>query len=201
VSAARRLLAFRPLVHAVQFAVTGERVPRRLRLLGEEVQRGPHGFVVDLGCGDGWLLRFVQPDRYIGVDEHEPSLTAARDAFAGPGREFVQSGLRDAPLERWHGADVVVISSVTHHLADDEIRALLARVSATVEPSRILLQDAEPTGVLGPVVDRLDEGDHLRPQSELVGILQETFEVRELWSYDNPLRSFHQFLLELRPRA
>jgi SAM-dependent methyltransferase len=196
-----RALRNRRLVAAAQFAVTGERVPRRLPLLAGSVREGRHDFVLDLGCGSAPLLGFVVPRRYVGVDEHGPSLEQGRRLHEGPGREFVLAPLAEVDLTRWRGADVAVVSSVTHHLDDAEAVRLLERVARDVAPARILLQDAEASGPLGPLVSYLDDGDHLRSRETLEALLAPGFETRCLWTYDNPLRSFHQFLLELRPRV
>ena len=192
----QRALRHRRLVAFGQFAVTGERLPRRHRLLGAAIAQGAHDRVVDLGCGNAPLLRFVSPAHYIGIDEHEPSLEAGRREHAGPGREFVLGALLDVDLTPWRGADVAVISSVMHHLDDGAVRRLVDKVERELDPGRILVQDAAPTGPLGPLVDKLDDGDHLRPREELERLLANR-SPRVLWTYDNPLRSFHQFLLEL----
>lgn len=192
-----RLLSIRPLVALTQFAVTGERTPRRHRLLAREVAVGPHRFVLDLGCGSASLLDFVSPERYVGVDEHEPSLTVARRRHRGAGREFVRGPLSGQSLDAWRGADVVTVASVTHHLDDAAVVDLVERIAREVSPGRILVQDAHAIGPLGPLVTALDDGDHLRPRDELIALLESRFGVSLLWTYDNPLRSFHQFLLEL----
>jgi SAM-dependent methyltransferase len=180
-----------------QFAVTGERMPRRHRLLAEAIAAGPHETVVDLGCGNAPLLRFVSPTQYVGIDGHAPSLDAGRGEHAGPGREFVLADLTLVALTPWRGVDVAVISSVTHHLADREVVELLDRVWEQLEPGRMLVQDAEAIGPLGPLVTALDDGDHLRPRAELERLLTPRYRTQLLWTYDNPMRSFHQFLLEL----
>jgi SAM-dependent methyltransferase len=195
-----RGLRNRRLVKAAQFAVTGERVPRRIPLLAASLREARHDFVVDLGCGSAPLLDFVSPRRYVGIDEHGPSLDEGRRAHGGAGREFVLSPLAEVDLTPWRGADAVVVSSVTHHLDDRGTVALLDRVTRDVAPARILLQDAEATGPLRPLVSYLDDGDHLRSRASLEAVLSPRFETRCLWTYDNPLRSFHQFLLELHPR-
>jgi len=197
----RRALAVRPLVRAGQFAVTGERMPRRVPLLAETLRAEPHDLVVDLGCGSAPLLDFVAPARYVGVDEHGPSLEEGRRRHAGPGRAFVAASILDADLAPWRGADAVVLSSVCHHLGDAAVVGLLERIAAQVAPRRVLVQDAEPTGPLRGLVTRLDDGDHLRPRDELEALLARVAPPRLLWTYDNPLRSFHQFLFELRPAA
>jgi SAM-dependent methyltransferase len=195
-----RALSIRPLVAVGQLAVTGERIPRRHRLLATEIARCPHDFVLDLGCGSAPLLRYLRPARYVGVDAHEPSLAVARRRRAYAGSEFVLADLMQAPLAEWRGADVAVISSVTHHLDDDAVVALAERVRDDVAPRRLLLQDAEATGPLGPLVTALDDGDDLRSPKQLIALLSSRFSISTLWTYKNPLRSFHQFLLELAPR-
>lgn len=195
-----RLLRIRPLVRAAQFAVTGERTPKRHRLLAAEVASGPHRSVLDLGCGSAPLLDFLAPEHYVGIDDHEASLALARRRHAGVGREFIAASLADLPLRPWRGMEVVTIASVTHHLADAAVMELMQRVVEDISPQRLLVQDAHATGPLRSLVTALDDGDHLRHRDALIALLARRFEVAVLWTYDNPLRSFHQFLLDLRVR-
>jgi SAM-dependent methyltransferase len=195
----QRALAVRPLVRLGQMAVTGERLPRRVPLLAESVRSDSHSSVIDLGCGSAPLLRFVSPARYVGVDEHEPSLAEARAEHGGPGREFILAPLASVDLTAWRGADTVILSSVCHHIDDASVSTLIARIATEVAPGRLLVQDAEPTGPLGPLVTRLDNGGHLRSRTELESLLAPAGTPRLLWTYDNPVRSFHQFLYEVRP--
>ena len=194
----RRLLAFRPLVHVGQFLVTGEWTPRRVPLLAESLR--PADNVLDLGCGSAPLLEHCTPARYVGIDEHEPSLDQARRTHAGPGRDFVLAAVTTTDFSPWRESDVVVLSSVCHHLPGDEVVALVRRILEEVGPERVLVQDAEPTGPLRGLVTAVDDGDHLRPQAELEELLRRAGgDVALRWVYDNPLRSFHQFLYEMRP--
>jgi SAM-dependent methyltransferase len=196
----RRVLRHRRVLSVAQFAVTGERMPRRLPLLADAIRDGQHTFVVDLGCGSAPLLDYVAPGRYVGIESSEIALGEARRRHAGPGRTFVLADLRDVPLATWRGADVAVVSSVTHHLDDNAVVTFTRRVRDELAPGRFLLQDAEPTGILAPFVRAADDGRHLRPRQDLLDLLAQDSRVKMLWAYDNPLRSFRQFLLELEPR-
>lgn len=193
-------MSMRPLVRVGQFAVTGEIHPKRWRLLADAIGAGPHAFVVDLGCGSAPLLEYLHPERYAGVDGDEPEIRRARERFARPGYEFLVDDLMTVGLAVWSGADVVAVSSVTHHLPDDAVRGLFARIAEQIEPQAIYLQDATPTGLLGPVVTFLDAGRHMRTEAQLSALLEPQFEVDRLWGYENPFRSFHQFLFRLTPR-
>jgi SAM-dependent methyltransferase len=194
-----RALAVRPLVHVGQWAVTGEWTPRRIPLLADTLRAGAHDFVVDLGCGSAPLLDHLSPVRYVGIDEHPPSLAEGRARRGGPGREFVAGSIMDVELTPWRGADAVVLSSVCHHLDDAAVIALLTRIVEEAQPSRLMVQDAQPTGRLAGLVTRLDDGDHLRSRAQLETLLSRVAPPHLLWTYTNPLRSFHQFLYELRP--
>ena len=125
----------RRLLGLAQFIVTGERVPRRLPLLADEIRKGPHGLVVDLGCGAAPLLDFLSPPRYVGVEASAEAIEEARRAHSSPGREFIAADLRNLSLSKWSDADVGVVSSVTHHLDDEAVVALLHRVREELRPA------------------------------------------------------------------
>jgi SAM-dependent methyltransferase len=200
IDALRESVLRRPrLLRLAQFAVTGERVPRRLPLLAKAIVTGPHDFVVDLGCGAAPLLDFIDPARYVGIESSKTAIEEARRRHGGEGREFVAADLRDLSVERWRGADVAVVSSVAHHLDDPSVVALAARIRDELRPGRLLFQDAEPTGPLGPLVRAAGDGRFLRPQARLLELLRADFAVTVVWTYVNPVRSFRQFLLELEP--
>lgn len=197
-----RALALRGLVHVGQFAVTGEWHPRRLPLLADAVRNGPHDVVLDLGCGSAPILEHLAPRSYVGIDGHEPSLAEGQRRHAGAGRTFVLAEVSDLDLRPWRGADAVLLSSVCHHLPDAAVVALVRRILDEVAPGRLMVQDAEPTGPLRRLVTMLDDGDHLRTQYALESLLVQAAGAVELeWVYDNPLRSFRQFLYEVRTRG
>jgi SAM-dependent methyltransferase len=103
------------------------------RLLGnwEEIERRLRGSgartVIDLGCGDGALLAHLKSalalDRVIGVDIEPPPDTA-------PGVEIIAA---DAIYEELPRADVAVSVLTLHHLADEQIVALIRNASRSVK--------------------------------------------------------------------
>ena len=90
---------------------------------------------LDLGCGDGRLVRLLldaRPglDELVAVDASPPMLARATANFADEPRVMVrQWDLREslAPLGRY---DLVVSGFAIHHLADDRKRALFTEVAA-----------------------------------------------------------------------
>jgi hypothetical protein len=193
------LMRCRPLVRAVQFAVTGEFKPRRWPLLAQAMAADNPEFLVDLGSGASPILEYIRPSRYVSVDVDRHEIARARARYSCPRYEFVCADLATCHLAQWHGADVVALSSVSHHLSDGALRGLIRRINSEIGPRALYLQDASPTGPLAPLVKFLDDGDHIRTEAELIALLDGQFAAELLWTYENPFRSFHQYLFRLTP--
>jgi SAM-dependent methyltransferase len=184
-----------------QLAASGEWKMKREGLLADDVRRGPHDFLLDLGSGRSQLLHHLEPDRYVGLDLHAGDLEYAQRRFDRPAYEFVEADFMEAPLERWRGADVVTASAVFHHLTDEQVVALAGRLREQVQPGRMVFTDGVTRGPLAGTLTRVDEGEPSRPKEALYDLFRPDFEVRETWSYVVPFRTYLYFGFELKPRG
>jgi SAM-dependent methyltransferase len=180
-----------------QLAASGEWRMRREALLAEDVRRGPHAFMLDLGSGRSPLLEHLTPERYVGLDLHDGNLAYARRRYERPGYEFIEADFLEAPLERWQGADVVAASAVFHHLTDEQVRSLIERIQERVRPGRMVFTDGVATGPLKGALIGLDEGEPSREPDELYDLFRPAFEVTQTWSYRVPFRTYLYFGFEL----
>lgn len=146
--------------NAYQFLVDGGK-ERQIRRFLEDV---PYETVADIGCGTGnWAV--TAQGRYLGVDVAREFVEAARARYAGdPKKSFLQL---DPTSEELPGAfDLTQLVSVLHHLSDEQVRALLARV---VPKTRFLfVLDLYPISS-NPVARFLyaaDRGDYIRKPEE-----------------------------------
>jgi tRNA (cmo5U34)-methyltransferase len=116
-------------------------VPQRLdgeAALAELLPASPRR-ALDLGCGDGRLIRLVldarpEVEEVVGIDRSPPMLDRARANFAGEPRVELRPGdLREplAPLGRF---DVVTSGFAIHHLSDARKQLLFTEVRERLEP-------------------------------------------------------------------
>lgn len=190
----------RPLVRFAQTALTGGYVRRMHAAIAADLEQGPHGSILDLGCGDSPLLHSIDPERYVGLDFNPRSLAVARRRYGGEGREWVEGDVTSHPLDDWRGIDAVVCSALFHHLPDEQITALSERIVTEAAPARIVCADTLMIGALKGVIARLDEGEPVRSKDELYALLEPRFEIEPTWSFEVPLRTAHLWGFVLTPR-
>jgi SAM-dependent methyltransferase len=109
-----------------------ERVVARVQ--GERVS------VLDIGCGNGRLFRYLasalgRPFDYVGVDASSELLAFASDAVGTQGRlirhDFVAAPIDDVlPLEAGRGYSLVTLFNVLHHVPGRERRRALVHAAA-----------------------------------------------------------------------
>ena len=112
--------------------------------------------MLDLGCGDGYLLALVQAARAgatgVAVDVSRPMLERARERFAAsPEIEVIEHDLALPLPSGWGEFDAVVSSFAIHHLNHERKRALYAEVFERLHPGGVfcnLEHVASPTSEL-----------------------------------------------------
>ncbi len=94
---------------------------------------------LDLGCGDGRLIRLLLDARpgveeVLGVDLSPPMLARAHDHFAGDERVTLQRHDLLDPLAGLGAFDVVTSGFAIHHVPDSRKRAIFGEVVALLHP-------------------------------------------------------------------
>lgn len=156
--------------------VGGER--GRGTVVRDYVRPEPGARVLDLGCGPGELVPYLEGVRYVGVDMSDAYIARARDAF-GDRAEFrvgdatsLDRDLRDF--------DVVLAFGVIHHLEDQSAIRLLEGAKAAlraggrfvaVEPARIA-----KASIASRVLVSWDRGAHVRDPAEYRRLAESVFD-------------------------
>lgn len=122
--------------------------------------------VLDIGCGDGALVRMMaqRGAEAVGLEPSQERLAACRAAEDIPSAEYVEGGGEDLPFEDGSFDSVVIFNSL-HHIPADSMDACLA------ESARVLV----PGGQLW-VLEPIAEG----PYFEVMRPVEDETEVRAL---------------------
>jgi len=164
----------------------------RLRLLAKLIPETPFRSVLDVGCGDGSLLRLVKAVADCDAYGADKIRTPAADAL-----EFASFYCLDIEREPPPGRyDLVLCTEVLEHLED---ASAALRNMASVCDGRLIA--TVPSGSLGPT-DR--QMGHLRhyDAAEFKRILEEAgFSILHLFRWGWPFHSLYKRLLAQAPDA
>ena len=145
----------------------------QLQLLAQHINDKVRGDILDVGCGTGWLLRFLastQPDRrYVGIDISSRMIASAQSSLpaAVNNVEFIASDFESMDRERLssYGFAGIVCSSAFHYFAEPR-KALSKMHSMLMENGSIYLierdKSASPLTALWDLLHRYFIKDHVQ---------------------------------------
>ena len=129
--------------HALRYLSRADTYPHRTEGEAALLEQVPGGArrILDLGTGDGRLLRHLAVDRPemlgVGLDVSEPMLQAAHERFGDDGRiELMKHDLAE-PLPALGRFDAVVSSFAIHHLEHERKRSLFGEIIELLEPGGV----------------------------------------------------------------
>ena len=158
--------------------------------------------VVDVGCGDGDLVRWLagQGAHAIGVEVGDEPLAAARAATPVADERYEQGGAEALPLPD-ASADVATFIQSLHHVPVELMDQALAEVARVLRPGGLVfIQEPLAEGDQFEVLQPLDDETHVRAQAQLaLGRLPAT--LRSEQSITLGLRVRHESFEALRDRV
>jgi SAM-dependent methyltransferase len=158
------------------------------RLVDDVVRPEPGMRVLDLGCGNGRLVPYLNGAFYVGVDNNSSYVEAATSRWGSESARFVVSdlvGLADLDLGP---VDAAVLLGVLHHLPDQVASAALQAAGELLAPGgRLITMDPcfEPTQrSIARVLMALDRGRYVRHPADYVRLIDAHLEdvKSEIWT-------------------
>lgn len=126
--------------------------------------------MLDLGCGIGQFSTLAT-GAYLGIDHSQQYIDHARGRYGGAERAF---RVVDAAQLVHEGArfDLVLMVDFLHHLSDEQVLGVLGNVRRLAR-DRIVSFEPElyQTNPIGQWIIDHDRGDHIRPLTDLEGLL------------------------------
>jgi SAM-dependent methyltransferase len=188
-SGLRSLLQF-PWIYEAFQRVVGKNKLRR-RFVDEFVRSEPHHRTLDIGCGPGDLVPFIEPAAYVGFDINADYIAAARSRF-GHRASFFDGTLDDLFPQMASSFDTCVAIGVLHHVPDDiaiEI-AQGAREALVAGGAFIALEPHLYEGQhwIAAALIKRDRGQFVRSESGYLQILEKVFDSVEVVRDEKMLR-------------
>jgi SAM-dependent methyltransferase len=167
--------------------VIGAREEMR-RLVDDVVQPEPGMRVLDLGCGNGRLVPYLNGASYVGLDSNPSYVHAATSKWGSESTRFVVADLVRLADVEIESVDAVVLLGVLHHLPDDVASAALQGAAELLAPGgRVITMDPcfEPTQrSIARVLMALDRGRYVRHPADYLRLIESHLEdvTSEIWT-------------------
>jgi SAM-dependent methyltransferase len=141
--------------------------------------------VLDVGCGPGTNAPVFRASEYVGIDLNPDYIAHASARYSG---RFLVGDVSDPAVLPDERFDCVFANSLMHHLADETVRRLLARLAGLTSAGGAvhvldLVLPAERS--LPRMVARLDRGRFARPIEHWRALFAES--LREVRFEEYPL--------------
>lgn len=126
-----RSVLSQPAVYDLWSRLVGGRRAQTL-IVRDHIRPSPGMRLLDLGCGTGELLEFLDGVNYVGVNLSADYVTRAREVFGNRAEFHVGDVTSFEPPEA--SFDVAVAIGVLHHLGDAGAQSLFAAAARSLLP-------------------------------------------------------------------
>ena len=158
------------------------------------IEKYPHRVIFEIGCGPGKFMRYLNPEKYLGIDISESYIKYAKKNFETKSIKFMVLNAMKIPKIK-NSFDLIIIMNVTHHLTNQEIERMLKVLIANVSFKRLLIFDGKPDiGPLGKILEYLDQGNNFRETKQLAKLVEKYLKIEKTetvrkpyWIYKCPL--------------
>jgi len=142
----------------------------------EENDLSDIGKMLDVGCGPGTIRPVFPTADYVGIDVSTDYLRYARKHRGG---SYVTADAAALPIRESAYFDFVLVNSLMHHLATDQVRSLLHSLSEVLAPAGtihildlVLGERPSPARFLA----RMDRGEYPRSSRDWISLFEDYFE-------------------------
>lgn len=171
----RSILQYQPIFSLFQKLIAADRIKH---LLVQNTKLKPGFKVLDVGCGFGNLLEYLPKDiSYVGVDISQNYINYAKKRYTSRGR-FICADVTRLDLKR-EKFDVIFISSLFHHLPDNEVEKLLESLLHLIKKESVLVSAdsvyLKNQSFLSRFITSSDRGKHVRNKERYLDLTKKYF--------------------------
>ncbi len=135
-----RVVTIPKIYRGLQLALGAEKA--RVRYVDEMLQPVAGMKVLDCGCGPATILPYLPKVSYVGIDLNAKHIAYSRAQYGDRAR-FIRGDATKDLGDELASFDLIIVSGLLHHLADDGARKVLAATVTLAKPgSRIVTMDS-----------------------------------------------------------
>jgi SAM-dependent methyltransferase len=175
ISGAYRSITIPAIQKGLMFSLGADMAAKRY--VNEILQPSPGDKMLDVGCGPANILPYLPPLDYTGIDLNEKHIAYARRLYGNRGR-FIVGNAADDLKQEGRQFDLINVSALLHHIADDEAILLFAALERLLKPNgRIVTIDnvwLPGQRILVRLVNYMDSGTNIRTPEGYLRLLNGT---------------------------
>lgn len=176
----------------IQIAATGG----YLKKVASSLPKMKNPRIIDLGCGTGNLVEYINPKRYFGGDINPNFVELARRKY--PDRDFQVFDLLKSkfPKDKF---DYAVIMNVLHHLTDKQVLKVFDRIQSWGGAKELIIVESRPRGLIGNFLESLDAGENFRDFEKLKKIILIKWKFKKTRIVMAPFGTYEYLVAQCRP--
>jgi 2-polyprenyl-3-methyl-5-hydroxy-6-metoxy-1,4-benzoquinol methylase len=160
-----RSILSHPLVYQTYQRIVGIDTAFK-KYINEIIQPEGNCRILDIGCGEGYILNFLPEGvTYVGYDLSPSYINYAREKFGNRGT-FVNERVSEMTMDSHASFDIVLATGLLHHLSDEEGKELFRIGAACLRPGGVMYtyDNAFFKGqsLLARYISSKDRGQHVR---------------------------------------
>ena len=97
--------------------------------------------ILDLGCGPGYLTKYLNAKYYLGIDNSEKYISLAKKKYERKNLKFIKKDIINLNYSGYNRFNYVTIIGTLHHLSDYEIKKLIKNLSKLPKKTKIITFD------------------------------------------------------------
>jgi SAM-dependent methyltransferase len=167
-----------PIIYNGLQGIVGAMRAREI-VIRDYLQPKSDDMILDIGCGTGYVINYLQNCRYIGFDINEVYINYANKKYGHRG-EFHCNYATKELLKSYGGFDCVMMNGLIHHLNDSASVSILSLAKSVLKYGGIIIGldgcYKNNLGSFGRWMLNNDRGKFVRDKSGYEAVLHKVFE-------------------------
>ena len=162
---------FPKLYDLIQIVATGgymNKVSKELKFMNQKS-------VMDIGCGTGTLVEYLELKDYLGVDLNPDFIALAKKKYPQYDFKVLNIVTQKFPKRKFK---FLFMMNVLHHLTDEQINKVFKSIKKFGGFDEFVIVESRPRNFFGRVLGKFDAGSNFRKYDYLKSLINKSFRIK-----------------------